>query len=461
MGNPVVSGSSNGNGIVAYTTIANSTGGTGTPAQYDEWLFVWRNSQIDYAQVLANSSGTNPTWFSSWKPSTGTLVTPTTDAYLQTLSNASENSHHALVDPNGRVNYCDKNYIGVFYQNVPTPGSNYVGFNPLNTATYTFQNITAVLPPDDTAQCLAFLNQYLLVGGKKNVIYPWNLDPGDNTYSPPLILLPESNVQAIITVANNGYIFAGNRGIIYITNGSQANFYKKIPDHLSGTIEPVFYWGGALSTQPNPTGIGTFNKDRLYFGCTAVAQSGGGAIVGYGGIWCIDVNTGNIFNAGQLSYGTYGGYASAMIVPVAGSTASISYGPNVGYGLLTGWNDGSQTSGVDASKSTPYTAGQSYVISDMIPIGTLLNPVTSHQLEFKLSAPMTDLESVQLLTSSNLSATFTSVGTTSGSSGASIISGNFPLTVEKQQWALVKAVLTSTATSPTYTRLTQLRIIKS
>ena len=133
----------------------------------------------------------------------------------------------------------------------------------LTGGTYTAQNMTAILPTTDVAQCLSFVNEYLLIGGKFNIIYPWDLNPEDNTWSNPLILLPETNISNIVTVGNNAYIFAGNRGNIYITNGSQASLFKKLPDHLSGGVEPLYAWGGA-----------TYNKNRLYFGVNVTLTGG-------------------------------------------------------------------------------------------------------------------------------------------------------------------------------------------
>ena len=438
---------SNGNGIVCYQTVTDSTGGSGTSAGVDEWIFIWRNSQIDYTKITANGAATSPiiTWYYGWEPSAGTTGN---SQYLQTASGVN-NSHEALVTPDGRVNYCDANQIGNFYQNVPSPGSDYTGFNPTTSASYTFSNYN-ILPFDDTAQCMSFLNAQLLIGGKLNIVYPWDLT--DNTYSTPLILLPEKNVQAIITIGNNGYIFAGNRGWIYLTNGSQASPWKKVPDHISGAVEPLIFWGGYI-TAGAPTGTATFNKDRLYFGCEVTLQSGGVA-TGYGGIWCIDVNTGAMWNSNQMSYGSYAGYVSALIV----STAQSTYGPNIGYGLIAGWSDaGTPTYGIDVSVAAPYTGGQSYVISDAIPVGTLLKPMTASQIEFKLATPLKTAETVQLLMSSYPTGSFTSLGTITGTGVE--ISGNLPIVLQAQQWLVIQAILNSVVSSPSYNRLVQLRVI--
>lgn len=450
-----VDASSNGNGIVCYQTVTNGSGGTGTSAGVDEWIFVFRNSGIDYTQITSNGAATSPliSWIYGWKPSTGTTGTSFGTSYLQTNGSVN-NSHQALVTPDSRVNYCDANTIGNFYQTPPSPGSSYTGFDPKNTATYTFSSFN-ILPFNDTAQCIGFLNAQLLIGGKLNIVYPWDLV--DNAYSTPIIQLPESNIQCIITVGNNGYIFAGNRGWIYITNGSQASPWKKVPDHISGAVEPLITWGGS-SAAGAPTGTATFNKDRLYFGCFATLQNGGNA-TGYGGVWCVDLNTGSMWNNNQLSYGTYSGYVSALGVPSNGTAAGNSYGSSIGSGIIAGWSDDAiPTFGVDVSIRQPYNGGQSYVISDMIPIGTSIEPTTAQQVEYKLSTPLLSTESVEIQIAPYLGASFTSAGITSGSSTATIISDIFNMPVERLQWVLVKAILTSRNTNPSYTRLTQMRI---
>jgi hypothetical protein len=357
--------------------------------------------------------------------------------------------------------YCDSFYVAIFSQNIPALAyNNYIGFNPLDPTTYYFNNF-AILPPNETAQCLTFLNQYVLIGSDSNFIYPWDAEGLALKYTAPAILLPEKNVSAMVTAGNNAYVFAGNRGIIYVTNGSQASFFKKIPDHLSGTVEPLFWWGGSLETPQNtPTGTAICQKNRLYFGFCATSPATGATVTGYGGIWCIDLSTGAMWQSNQLSYGTYAGLASAFLIPTAGA----SYGPSVGYGIVAGWWDGQNSYGVDVSISNPYSNGQSWVVSDIIPVGTFFKPMTAQQLEFKVSSPLLTGESVQLLMGSSLndvygSGSMTAVGTTSGDATGTVFSGNFPITVQSQQWLIVKAILTYASGTPSYNRLTQIRII--
>ena len=68
-----------------------------------------------------------------------------------------------------------------------------------------------------------------------------------------LIPLPETNSVNMITVNNMLYVFAGNKGNIYVTNGSTASLVLSVPDYCAGIagtqpsyFEPYFVWGDAM-----------------------------------------------------------------------------------------------------------------------------------------------------------------------------------------------------------------------
>jgi hypothetical protein len=310
-----------------------------------------------------------------------------------------------------------------------------------------------VLSVNDCAQSLSYLNNQILIGGTLNRVYQW--DAVSFTNSPAAyIFLPENNTSNIISVGQNAYIFCGNRGRIYITNGSQASFFAKVPDHISGSVQPIFLWGGAC-----------YNLNQLYFGIQCVDQNTLATNPNYGGIWGIDLDTQAIYISNELSYG-YNGLVS-VVFPM-----TLDDGFR-GYGLYAGWNNFTNgTSGVDVTINTPYIGGQSYIVSEMIPVGTALDPTTSLQIEFKLAMPLLLDESVQILMASSfydyVNNLFTDVGTITGTAGPYttpdganplILSGNLPATVQRQQWILIKVILTSISTNPSYNRLTELRII--
>lgn len=417
---------SNGNGLVYY----RASDGTG-------YIFVFSNSSIDYTPSAASSVA----WVYQWNIAAGTVgaysATPT--ARLKTDVSLN-NPHEAMVAPDNKVYFTDANWIDRWYQTDPT-----VAFVPTTLGTYTFDQ-TSVLPFTDTAQCLAVLGNNLLIGGKQNIVYPW--DTFNNLPQYP-ILIPEFNVVKLVTVNTNTFIFVGNRGRIYITNGSQAQLYKKIPDHLSGTIEPYYTWGGACS-----------NKNQLFFSASATTNAGV-ALTTYGGVWGIDLDSKAIRMTNTLSYQTtvYNGYATAIIP---------NFGTNpAGLGLYIGWNSGSSTYGIDTTSSTPYTGSQTVAVgivdSDLIPIGTFLKPTTNGRVEFKLAVPLVSNESIQLYYRQAFSSAFTAINSGAVGNGLFNTAGDFSgacqnVDFQNSQWIQIRALTKSTGSSPSYVRLTELRL---
>lgn len=404
-----------GNGIVYY----EASNGTG-------YIFVFRDGAIDYTNAVV----TSVSWVYGWKPSDST--TGNAPGYLKNTT--SGGSHEAILASDNRVYYCDANWIGRWYQTDPT-----VAFVPTTLSTYTFDQ-TPLLPFNDRAQCLAQLGTNIMVGGQKNIIYPW--DRFSTNFAYP-IFIAENIIYKMVTVNTNTFIFAGSRGRIYVTNGSQAQLYKKIPDHISGTVEPYFLWGGACTM-----------KNQLYFSAS-VTNNAGTAINQYGGLWAIDLDTQALRLTNKLSYGTYGGYASALapiIVNVGQSNPS-------GVGILIGWDDGNNGFGMDTTSSTPYTGGQATIDTDLIPIGTVLQPKTNGIVEFKLAVPLVSGESIKLQYRQKFSDSFTDISSTTVFNTAGIYSGAYQnVNFQNSQWIQIRAVLTSTASSPSFVRLTEIRL---
>lgn len=402
------------------------------------WMFVFRNGAIDYTPSTPNGTG----WVYGWKPSDAS--TGNANSALKTAGGTT-NSHETLLAPDNAFYFCDANYIGRFFQ---TSASG-TAFAPTTISSYTFDE-TPLLPFNDTANCMAFLGTNIMVGGIKNVIYPW--DTTSPTYNYPL-MIAESLISKMLTINTNTFILAGNRGRIYVTNGSQAGLYKKLPDHISGTVEPYFKWGGIAST-----------KNQLYFSASCT-NNGGSAITAYGGVWAIDMDTKAMRLVNKLSYGTYAGYSSAMI--------SIISPPGTnnpgGTGLYIGWDSGASTYGLDQTVGTPYVNGETTIDSDYIPIGTVLQPTTNGTVEFKLSVPIVSGESIKVQYRQKLSDAFADISsttlftyatsTTGGGTGWNGYAGVYQgVNFQNSQWVQFRAVLTSTASSPSYIRLTELRV---
>lgn len=399
-------------------------------------LIGWKNTLFNFRQqnlgyILTNVIATGvpqslayQTTYSNWNI--------TWQSLSKTAGYPNDVSHYAYVGRDDVVYFCNGAYVGSIIQ---VSGS---VFDPTSAATYTYTQTALALPTNDQAICLAELGTNLLTGGITNAIYPWNRTATSFSYP---ILISESNIMRMVTVNTTTYIFAGQRGRIYKTNGTQAQLFKKMPDHLSNTVNPYYTWGDAV-----------FNRNQLYFGVQAT-DNAGTAINQYGGTWAIDLDTDALRLVNQQSYGTYAGITSALCA-IQGTNTSD------GLGLLMGWYTSSNTTGgIDKSSSTPYTGGQSYVDSDIIPVGTFLKTFTPSQVEWKTSVPLGGngtSETIALYYRLNLTASYAIIGTTSSTTGQ--VSDYYTTNFQNAQWVQIRAVLTSNATTPTYNRLTEIRI---
>ncbi len=307
--------------------------------------------------------------------------------------------------------------------------------------TITFNPARLPLPHSEIGTSLAEVGTNIIVGVESNVIYTWNqLDsqPGD------FLPMPENNTRYLLVVNNVAYIFAGNRGNIYITNGSSVSLATTVPDYCSGLIEPYFTWGGAM-----------FLRGRVYFSIQDQTSSHTGQC---GGIWSF-VPSQNFYIGEDIglslrmdnknSYATFNGLATVLIP----SQDQQARGPQ--YWAAWTSSSTSPTYGIDFSNTVPAVAA--VIQTDVVPTGTLLKKKTFSQLEYKLAAPLTASETVALAYRTNLSDGFTSAGTIQTESTTDL-AGYVPVSFEKTQWLQLQATLTPDGTSASsFVRLVELR----
>lgn len=396
-----------GNGICLF--ISSVAGWDG-----NKYLFIFRNSRIDYLNIQTY------TWVYSWDPATGATNN------VDTLNSPSgyTGPHEAIIDTNGRMFYTDSNYLGALEE---TDGQI---FDPTNTATYLFQK-KAYTIKNDEAQSIEQLGLNILIGGKYNYVYSWDTI----TFGGTPMKISDNFIYKLLTINTNTYIFAGKRGRIYYTNGSQAQLYTKVPDNISNGIEPTFSWKGVA-----------YNKNQIYFGITATLN--GTAITKYNGLWAVDITT------------------NGLRVPVLCSTTNAEVsainvndgGVTTGYSLYIFWKSGS-TYGVDSSQSSdPNLTYISYIDADIIPIGTFLGKRTLNNLEFKLSVPMVNGEGIRISYRTNLTGTYTVIGETLATASYTPLSDMYTVNFDQSQWLQLRIEMKSTATNPSYVRLRELRI---
>lgn len=394
--NTTTGGTANNQGLAFWSP---PSGGTG-------YLFKFRDSHIDY---LAGGSGS---WVTGWNPADGST---TASATIQ-----GSTTHYALVGQDGVLYFCNGVGVGSIIENAGET------FDPTDTTTYTFAGLPTApnalqLPPYDAVQSLAEQGINLLAGGSQNAIYPW--DRVSHTFSYPLFIA-DAYIKRMVTVNTNVYIFPGNvnsRGRIYVSNGSNANLFFKIPDYLFGENDPYYIWGDAM-----------WHRNNLVFGFFVVQNSGSG-VINSEEIWALDLSV------NQYGTSTESGFRSISTIPnlqtfAASPTVLISDASNThsnGFGYIVGWNDGSTAPGIGYS-GTVAGIGSYSAISDLIPVGTLYQVKTFTQVEFKLRSPLASGEQIQLtaLTDKGLSL----IGTTSFAGSGAVISDVYPVSFEKAQW---------------------------
>lgn len=388
-------------------------------AIFKGYAFVFRQAAVDYCKLSVLSS-TSP--LSAWGYAWGGVTVA--------AASLPDFDHAALASQDDALYFCNASSgVGSILENAGAT------FDPTNSATYTGNSSALSIPTTDRATSLGELGINLLVGGLQNFVYPW--DRVSTSYNYPIVLA-EANTRRIVTSNSNAYLFTGNRGRIYITNGSNVDLYKKIPDSLSGTIDPYYTWGDA-----------NYWKNQLYFSFTA-STNAGVALSSTGGVWAIDVATEALRYAILPSFGTYAGSTPVIVPNIVTSTPG-------GTGLYIGWVNGSSIGGIDLTSSTPYTNYQAYIEHDLVPVGTFYDVKTFEQIEFKLSKPLVSGEAVRLSWRGNLTDSFTTI-TDATFTTAGVLSGGVPVSFEKTQWLQIKTELSSTASSPSFTRLKEIRL---
>lgn len=398
---------------------SGSPSGVSGMCLWKDYIFVFSSNGVAYTQVAAFA-----TMFAGW------------DYTWQGALNADVN-HHALVSQDDNIYFLNGSSIGRI---VEEPN---LTFDPTDATTYTYTGNVLTIADGDRAVCMTEFGSDILIGGSKNIIYPWNrIDFNYNS----VIRLSENYVSRIVTINTTAYIFAGYKGRIYVSNGGNATPYYKMPEYLANTTNPYIIWQDA-----------TYNNNQLYFSLTATTNSGT-TINEYSGVWGINVDTASPSQPrlnNLLSYGTYTGYPTCFTQNRGLTFASIPSAD--GYGLYTGWVN-SSTVGIDVGSSTPFTGGEPYVVFQPIPVGTFKTKKTFQNLEYKLSTPLVAGESVTLQYRTNITEAFTTVPVTSGGATGDLSGLCDTVNFENVQWVQIKAILNGTASSPSYVRLREVRL---
>lgn len=294
---------------------------------------------------------------------------------------------------------------------------------------FSFQNL--FLPTYEQITSMAELGGQMVIGGIKNALYLW--DEISAQYS-SIIFLPENGTAQLITVNNTVYAFTGNKGNIYITNGSAASPVISVPDYCAGIpgtpltyIEPYFTWGAAM-----------YVRGRVFFSILDQTSTKAGNC---GGIWSF-IPTQNFFIGNdtglslrlenQNSYGTYSGVATVLLP----SQNQLAIAPQ----YWSGWYS-DVTAPVYGIDFTGTLAQVAMIETDLIPTGTLLDKRTFSQIEYKLAAPLLSGDSVAINYRKTPVDAWTSCGTLKTESNVGL-SGYYSANFQDTQWVQLQVVMT-------------------
>ncbi len=350
-------------------------------------------------------------------------------------------SHQSLISANdGNLYFCNGANVGSFEVK-----PNQI-FDKANMKTFIFNVAALSLPPTETSKWLTELRNQLVVLGQYK-IYPW--DRFSPQWQNP-IPMDESLIKGI-NILNNLYIFAGVKGNIYISNGFNAQRFKKIPDYIAsagatgGPVDPAWFIGGVMQ-----------HRQKLCF--QATAKNGQTGAVIFQGLFSLDLDTGALNMENQNS----GGIAPAGLVTtgllIDDNSLAINYDKY--YSAY-----GATTNSIDFNDTTLYSSDEAIIETDLIPIGTAAQTKTFSSAEYKLDQPLQAGDTIAIYARQSLSDTYVQIGSTTTStsvtpSGNTISNFLTPVTFEKWQWVQFKVVMScnATSTASSFNRLREIRI---
>lgn len=376
-----------------------------------------------------------------------TTSTTTCDIALFTLT--SPVNHMALVAINDVLYFCNGNTIG----SISVPPSNTAAVFKVSDFATQYVNFSALtLRGTDRAVWLAELNQDLLVA-VKDYIYAWDKTTTlVNGFPTQVFTATPINEQPsrMINVLNKIYIFAGQKGNIYVSNGYSVSLFKKIPDSFLGVIDPYWVIGGMM-----------FHRNKLWFG--VVGGSVGGSVAAQG-IMSLVLYGGSSSSAnetsGAINFESQNSYGITPTTSADGTSILIDgnsfYGTGFGSSVTTDayvsayYNN--SVGGIDYNDSTLWANWEPQIETDLIPMGSLLTGGTLAQIEFKLDRPMASGDQFRMSWRPNFTASYTPMGTTT----TAVLSDIYDTGINSAQWVQFKVEFKCAASSSSFIPLRQI-----
>ncbi len=367
----------------------------------------------------------------SWTPALNAAATSSSvgcEPLKSSSNDVGAGQHMSLVSINdGNMYFCHGAFIGAFQA---TP---FQIMEKGNMKTFTYNCAALGLPRTDGSIWLTEIKNQLLIAGYHK-IYPWDrISPQWNN---PLPIY--ENIVKMTNILNNVYILAGVKGNIYITNGYSAEPFFKMPDSITGYVDPQWAWGGIME-----------NRNNLYFQALTTDSATGTNL--FAGNYQLNLATKSLTMDSQFSGGTLPtGVVAGGIMVNNNNLTPLQYDNYYsGYGATT--------SRIDYNNTTLWSDNEAVIETDIIPIGTKVQPKTFASAEFKFDQPMNSGDSITLYARKSLSDTYVALGTTT-----TAVLSEFYSTVsfEKWEWIQFKITMSSNSSSSSSARagLREIRI---
>lgn len=392
------------------------TGNTQTSANgngleiFKNYLIVARDAFLDVCGDGTSTGITNANWTNSWKAIDSDVLW-----------------HPMIISDNDSKLYGGAGRYVFSLDELTT-------FAPGTGASYTYTQQALDLLATVRIKALAELGNNLMCGTWKGTnyydnrfanIYPW--DRASASFGQP-VQMDENGVHAMLNIGNTLYLMAGIEGKIFISDGVGYSLVGQIPATIANL-------DGGSYLLPFPGALVNF-KQRPFFGI-----SYGNANLGAMGVWSVlRTANGNILN-----------FEYTISENVDGSANPVQIGALIPFTqdvLLVGWRNNA-TYGIDKLNNASFATGYiSFFDSPLYKVGTPLQLRTFEQLEFQLAKPLASGEGIKISYRTNLTNSFTTIGTYDFSLLGAVLSFNTRADIPSCEFLQVRVSLTGTTTTP-------------
>lgn len=382
-------------------------------------LTVWKNYVFGFRAAAIDTYG----------PLDGSAVLT---AGWQAIDNDGD-WHPSLVGQDDILYFGAGRYIGSIQE---ATGST---FTPGSAGTYIFSPRALDLPATYRTRTLAELGKNLMIGTWAGVnideqkvadIFPW--DRVSDSFNLP-IKLYDNGIQAMLTVNNLLYFFAGLKGRLYVTDGTNVQQLAKIPEQiidLSGDQ--------TLNIYPNSM---IEHENKILFG----VSSGPTSSSLRGRVWAYNLETGGLTIENTIGTGTSVGLNIGALF----SNSVESY-------ILARRDSSDNYAFDDVVNNSRYSSYSATLTSPYLQLGSNETPVDISEIEVFLARPLRTNEGVRLLYRTDLSAAFTEIATVDFATYAGTQGENLSFKLQLKTGIQIRALLTTGSGATTSPELIKL-----